>query len=1312
MANKADVVIKIEVKDGEAKRKLDAMEARLKALQGAGGGASSSIDKVTDSTEKMNRSISNSNDEFDKHSRVIKKSGGALSGLHGVGNRVKTLFGNLAKLAKFAGIEFGAMALVLGGLKAALVLGQYSMKAFQMGLTGLAAGAGLAIGALGGVLAAIRQVNNAKMAPYALGAKQSLTGPSAMSNKTSAIMGDQQLGMFKDATLNSAMTSAYKSGQQVDSTFKDMLSTLGNFAIVAGDPDKALGSLSEAFMQARKAGSFTEDSIKAITDASPELGKAVKESGMGVNEFMSALSAGNIKGLEHFNGALDRVNDTVMGRFKGALRVLKEDLTTLGGPIAELAKGPIPALQKQLHSFMVSISPAIQQAYAVLFPKLAQGQDGAIGGIFTKLAAAINTSLPKLENFSLGFGKSINAIKDFFSSIYDWMTKMTSGWDTLFNNILKPIGVEVWKTIEVAIKGFNDTILGTSGTSEKFADRIHGIFDGVRGLIEGFNRVRSAIAPITDTLLQLLQILGKLASNKILGTLMAGAGIAALVGRGGGGKGAMGLMGNFLLAGNTPKGNFAGSKLGQKVQPYRDTYSTLSTAPAGGIAMTTKAGAARAAGAQFAKDVGGKLVTGLKGFAPAAATIAAGVIGSKIQSSSKSTDAVGQGFGNALTMAATGAGMGMMMGGPVGGAIGGGLGLVAGGVMGVMGARDAQAKQVKDMEEQAKKDAIEGLDKSSVFSVTNRASNLRSKAAQIGMFSTYKDQRGELYGGDGLNIGEKGTADQNYAFASSLKDIYGASAEKFDKGDAQDRAAKAQIALAEAGDTLSASTKRQVEKLMEADTAYDKIYKKYGDSTDAVNKYKKTLEDQAKSLERQAKTILGPNLSSISSLLGKTGAEASRFGEAIGKDLLTNFITINDVIKGLNYTLDESGKVAVDAANKITGAQRSIGRVLKPIQDQIDKMDVQSKYNTAGTTLFNMKSPTEESATRTTGDFLQAMMEQKMTDYANNKDGTYRGFVGEVTTKLQSQLDYMKTVGVDPTVIAAFQAAITPIITNLNTGLTSFSTRLQEDPKFAQTLQSSIGTLVSSLNTDAFKAATGGEQALMIQGAVDGLTGMLAMEGITVNEADKVGITSMIKGGLQDAGVNIESAIITGMSTGTKAMVDALGKTKLYVTTLKKNEEIPVEDTSSPRAGRVGDTSSSRWASTLGKHMAFDQMAGKRTITSGVRNYNLGSPSSDHTTGAAYDLTGDNLGAYANSVNGAGGFAEFHGAAGSRHLHVVPPMGDSTTPALIGAMAASGGSTSNSYSIVVNGGSDNADIIARKVMAEIERNNRSNQERA
>ena len=152
---------------------------------------------------------------------------------------------------------------------------------------------------------------------------------------------------------------------------------------------------------------------------------------------------------------------------------------------------------------------------------------------------------------------------------------------------------------------------------------------------------------------------------------------------------------------------------------------------------------------------------------------------------------------------------------------------------------------------------------------------------------------------------------------------------------------------------------------------------------------------------------------------------------------------------------------------------------------------------------------------------------------------------------------------------------------------------------------------------------------------------------------------------------------------------------------------LPPHDTATPKAGQFGDTSTSKNLSrTLGRHSSFDSMlTGKRTITSSLRNHNLGSPSSDHATGNAYDLTGQNLGQYSSLIKSAGGFAEFHGAAGSRHLHVVPPpgpMGDTSTSMIASMTGGGGGSTyeGDTFNINVSGAAD-AQTTARAVAAEI-----------
>jgi len=165
-------------------------------------------------------------------------------------------------------------------------------------------------------------------------------------------------------------------------------------------------------------------------------------------------------------------------------------------------------------------------------------------------------------------------------------------------------------------------------------------------------------------------------------------------------------------------------------------------------------------------------------------------------------------------------------------------------------------------------------------------------------------------------------------------------------------------------------------------------------------------------------------------------------------------------------------------------------------------------------------------------------------------------------------------------------------------------------------------------------------------------------------------------------------------------------------------KEIMKGDTSTPRGGTVGDTTSSRISQTMARHDAINgSIAGSRSITSGYRTYGLGSLNSDHITGRAIDLVGQNLGSYAVATRNAGGFAEFHGSGGDRHLHAVPgpgAIGDTLTPSsnqMSTTTSATVASGTSSYTFHINGGQNNPEQIANMVMAKIKNSEQRTRER-
>ena len=528
----ADVIIKIDVRDGEAKRKLTALEARLNRLNKAGNSAGGSVGDLGDELDRTTSSTDKFNKELDKNERHTRKSSrankGALKELRSLGNA----FSPLIKFAKYAGIEFGVMALAMVGLKVALVSGQAVAKGWQFLLQGLGAAAGVAIAGLAGVLGAIRQLNNAKIAPIAIsaGAGAAGSGGKSFTGEMSGLLGSGQLGMFKQQTLTGMAKSQYNSGNRVTADYRATAQTLGNFAITADDPDKALSSLTDTFVKAQKEGKFTEDMIKSISESSPQLGKALKDTGMNADQFFTAFSKGEIESLKPFQGALENVNKTLVGRFKSSLRTAQESLTELGTTLIDQLSAPMGQVDRSLKIFLMKVSPAIQSVLGDIFP---DSSGSAITRIFDYLADSIVKNLPKLIEFGKSLKGVFGGVSGIFKSIGEWLNKATQGFNNLYENMLKPIGIEVWKTIEHAVMAFSDTMESTGGYGEKFKETIANIGDGLRGFIDGLAAVKEAMAPLVSMFMTMIGLVAKLAGALgPLKPLLALLAMGALTGRG------------------------------------------------------------------------------------------------------------------------------------------------------------------------------------------------------------------------------------------------------------------------------------------------------------------------------------------------------------------------------------------------------------------------------------------------------------------------------------------------------------------------------------------------------------------------------------------------------------------------------------------------------------------------------------------------------------------------------------------------------------------------------------------------------------
>ena len=550
----ARVVIRIDVNDADAERQLATLETRLRALDSAGGDASSALANVGNNMNNMGRSARNSGANLEAHFKKYQALAGQARSL---GNA----FAPLLKFLKYVGIEFGVMAATMGGLKLVMMAGQAVAKGWSYVLQGVGAAAGLAVGALAGVLGAIRELNNAKIAPIAMSAGVGGTGPGNYKSEMSGLLGNKQLGMFKQQTLSGMAQSQYNAGGAVDADFRALTQTMGNFAIATANPDKALASLTETFAKAQAQGTWTAEAISEISKQSPQLGSAIKASGMNVKDFMSALDKGQIDSLLPFHDALKNVNNTLIGKFKSALAGAKEQLTELGAGITDQAKGPLDEFARRLNIFFVQIGPTVQKVMGSLIP---EGSSSAIGRMFDWLTTSVITNMPKISGWAKSIGEAFQSMKGFFSGMAGWLGKATKGFDSMYENIIKPLGSEIWKTIEHAIMSFSDVMDSTGGASAGFADAIHGVGEAVRSIIDGFSTLKKVMAPIMSSFMTLVSIFSKLVSNPLGGLMGAVGGLAMLTGRGK----SFGMIGGGGMMGAGPKQKW--TKYGGRGRMYWD----------------------------------------------------------------------------------------------------------------------------------------------------------------------------------------------------------------------------------------------------------------------------------------------------------------------------------------------------------------------------------------------------------------------------------------------------------------------------------------------------------------------------------------------------------------------------------------------------------------------------------------------------------------------------------------------------------------------------------------------------------------------
>lgn len=1262
---------------------------------------------------------------------------------------IKEGFTGIFKLTKWLAIEFGVMSLALGAVELAFYAAQIAAKAWNFTLNALGAAAGVAVGGLTAVMAALRQLQTARMQPL-FGAQR--MGGRGAASQMNMLLGDPRLGMFDDASLIGAIESARRSGMEVNVKFRQAMEQLGNFAVIGtGDPSKNLGALVGALGQINTEGKVTRDTFDEIAKTSPELARAfgklagskatdpkhmlkagqnAADAGkISAQRFTEALMSGEL-GAQYAN-VLDSVNQTLIGRFKSQWKRMKQALVEVGNPILDIFndgnQNPIDQFGNRIRFTLYQLSPVLTREFQRLNSKLF-GDKGL--GLFDNMIDAsvrrIYSGLPRLIGWGEGFFRIMRGIRDWFKSMGPWFQKMDKWWDNFYEGFARPIGMEIFETVKYAINRFGEAMskVDTAG----FAQAIGSIGDGVRNLIDHFNRVREVLSPIVEGLLRFFGVLLKnpitswLAIIALLGAAFLKLELAIF--RLGFAwekasldfqRGAMGMSrSEQLLAAEMERKNIR-ALAQQRILEGVGTTAVV-TAEELQVMTASERAAMGGAGVPGKPSRWSNMKAGLSGALPLAAMLA----GTYIQGKAAPTSAAGQGLGMAMTMGGTGAMIGTMVGGPgAGTAIGAAIGGLSGAVMGLWGATDALRKQreeelakgAKEKDETYRdavaqvtgKDASSGSVRMAAYARMQVGRKALKDSGILDRFDQFKDKN---------RLTKKGS--EEWRWLGSVADIFTGD-KKID------------------GMILNKSQRAEYRPLKAAKDNYDQLTR--------------ALEDQGPEIER-----LSGNYEILGGVLGMNADQIDEWAQRTGTDLANLRLTTEDLFKKvLGYGEDALANLGI-AAGRLRDALQG------PVKRLQDLMDTRISADEAWQDIKYAGPMSAEQATARAAEFINTR-----TDYvtAQVAAGRYKGKGGARQAQREfyspeakiAMLRQIQDPGMQAAVGKAFDLAAAAYAEQLKP-----ENIMSIDPEVAASVRDRLSAYEVGA-TQSWRATPGGgfhlgdsitesEKSKILGGdrtvaagvgrraQQDALMGTGVFAGnqnadvrAAVLGMDPAAVGQMMANKFYDPANpnNIENQLKSGGAAAAQMLRDAITgaleatdwKMPTFTATVAQDGTMTwtqVGDTSTARGGAYGDTSS-RWARTFGSHSRYNQMVpGSRTITSGVRNYALGSPSSDHRFGRAYDLTGDNLGMYAGQVRSDGGFAEFHGSAGGRHLHVVPSptaAGDTSVPASIGVRSSSGGSSMTqtvSFNITA-GPNASPEEIARAVMVKLRQAERSAQER-
>ena len=439
--------------------------------------------------------------------------GGQVFDFRGDVGKMIGMYGKLLKLVnKLAMISLPLMMAVLGGIALAFQAGTYFVNMYRAAMSSMASAVGVAYVALTTLLAAQREFSAVQNSPaYAKGSLTTTDRFIASSEAMSMFVGNSELAVVSAKSLQSSFTTLSKVSPITGKTTAAFTSLMDVVAGSGGDLDKGTEKLATFLAEVQKKGTLA-GGAEAAKDLGPDFEKIVKEaSALGIKtseEFLKAAAEGKLGETfaTKYAGTLDALNNTVMGRFKGAISSIKEQLTDLGGQYLGETGGAISRLQGIISTFITRLS-YVMQSFDIS-GKMGSALDMVEKGA-DKMIVLMNKYLGTTPGIFGFLGDSFKGIGNAFDAMQDWMRQFQKAGELINQYFFQPLFNAMGNSFTASMKDLAGVIENSAPAIESFATQLGNTLVAIGKYGDTIRRLFIGALPFFAAVLKLVELFFK-----------------------------------------------------------------------------------------------------------------------------------------------------------------------------------------------------------------------------------------------------------------------------------------------------------------------------------------------------------------------------------------------------------------------------------------------------------------------------------------------------------------------------------------------------------------------------------------------------------------------------------------------------------------------------------------------------------------------------------------------------------------------------------------------------------------------------------